>query len=196
MLDPEQIINARLLRPRFLRLPAPPYLLFADVMVFCLLSVLPWGHPVQVVVLSAMLSCFWIFRLYRSRLSMSILDDVPFLTFGVTVALLTEVAATAVLPGLAPSWTQVGRMAAVLIGILLARAAAYAFVRRARCNGQVRHTSLIIGAGQVGLRLGRTLLEHREYGLDVVGYVDPQPRLEDGDRLPAPLLPGMKIWPS
>lgn len=186
--EPEQRTNAQLLRPALMRWPAPPYLLLADAGVFLLLSVLPSAHPVQVVVFAVMITCFWIFRLYQSRLSMSLLNDLPFLALGVAAALLTEVAATSSLPNPSPHWSQAGRMTTVLAGIVLARAIAYSAVRRARCNGHVRHTAMIIGAGRVALRLGRALEEHREYGLNVVGFVDPQPRTEAGNHFPAPVF--------
>lgn len=57
--------------------------------------------------------------------------------------------------------------------VALARTIARALCRRA--DAYVQNT-LIVGAGEVGQRVARKLLQHPEYGVNVVGFVDDQPR--------------------
>jgi exopolysaccharide biosynthesis polyprenyl glycosylphosphotransferase len=143
---------------------------------------------VQAIVLAVLLWTYKTCGLYRSRLSLSLLDDLPYLALGVLAGLVTEVAATAYLPGTTPGRDQLLRTGALLAAILVVRGVAYVTVRHARSTGRVRHTALVIGAGHVGIRLVDTLQEHREYGLDVVGVVDSMPRLQPGGALPVPVF--------
>jgi exopolysaccharide biosynthesis polyprenyl glycosylphosphotransferase len=78
---------------------------------------------------------------------------------------------------------------AVTAGVYVSRVACYAVVRAARRSGRVRHRTLVIGAGRVGAQLATTLQEHREYGLEPVGFVDGGPLLVDHE-LPVPVLGG------
>jgi FlaA1/EpsC-like NDP-sugar epimerase len=77
--------------------------------------------------------------------------------------------------------------------VSIARASARAYCRR-RIN--YLQNAVIVGAGEVGQLLGRKLLEHPEYGINLVGFVDAEPRerrkdlehlalLGPPDRLPA-----------
>lgn len=60
-----------------------------------------------------------------------------------------------------------------IVLVTLARAAARAFSRR---QSVYRQNALIVGAGDVGQLLVRKLLQHPEYGLDVLGFVDAEPK--------------------
>jgi exopolysaccharide biosynthesis polyprenyl glycosylphosphotransferase len=187
---PERAVKARRLRPPLLRWPAPRYLLLADVLVFGLISLRQWAHPVQALVLAVILLCFWLGGLYRSRLRLSVLDDFPFILGGVLAGFVTEMAMAGLDPEMEPGRALLPRLVALLATVLLAKHVAYAVIRWARRRGLVRHTALVIGAGHVGMRLTQNLHEHREFGLDVVGFVDSRPRVEDVSELPAPLLGG------
>jgi exopolysaccharide biosynthesis polyprenyl glycosylphosphotransferase len=187
-MTPEQAQRSQRLRPRLLRWPAPPYLVLGDLVAFVSVSVIAGLHPVQAMVLAVLLWTYKTCGLYRSRLSLSLLDDLPYLTLGVLAGLVSELAALAYLSGTAPGRDLLLRTGALLAAILVVRGAAYMTVRYARCTGRVRHTALVIGAGHVGIRLVDTLQEHAEYGLDVVGVVDSMPRLQPGDALPVPVF--------
>ncbi len=41
--------------------------------------------------------------------------------------------------------------------------------------------TLIVGAGEVGQLIARKLVKHPEYGLNVVGFIDPEPKARRGD---------------
>jgi exopolysaccharide biosynthesis polyprenyl glycosylphosphotransferase len=73
--------------------------------------------------------------------------------------------------------------ATAIVAVTTARAAARAFCRRRLAYVQ---NTVIVGAGTVGQLVARKLLQHREYGTNVVGLVDvkPRERLPDLQRLP------------
>jgi exopolysaccharide biosynthesis polyprenyl glycosylphosphotransferase len=77
--------------------------------------------------------------------------------------------------------------ATAIVAVTTARAAARAFCRRRLAYVQ---NTVVVGAGTVGQSVARKLLQHREYGVNVVGLVDVKPR----ERLPSlarlPLLGG------
>lgn len=70
-------------------------------------------------------------------------------------------------------------------------------IARAVCRRQINYlqNTLIVGAGQVGQLVAKKLLNHREYGLNLVGFVDAAPL----DRTPAvqviPVLGGIDRLP-
>jgi exopolysaccharide biosynthesis polyprenyl glycosylphosphotransferase len=78
--------------------------------------------------------------------------------------------------------------------VCLGRATARAFCRRQIAYIQ---NAVIVGAGDVGQTIGRKLLQHPEYGINLVGFVDAEPRerREDLEHLtllgPPEHLPGM-----
>lgn len=122
--------------------------------------------------------------LYRPRLSRSILDDLPPLVAGGVATVLTPAAfSRRSLPG------ELDRGSALaLAGVVAGRALAYTTIGRMRCKGRVRHNTIVVGAGHIGIDLARLLREHREYGIDPVGFVDLEPRVDDLRDLPVPLL--------
>jgi exopolysaccharide biosynthesis polyprenyl glycosylphosphotransferase len=72
-----------------------------------------------------------------------------------------------------------------VVGLCGARILAYAGLRLARRRGHLKENALIVGAGGVALELARLMREHREYGLEPIGFVDGP--LEDTS-LPLPHL--------
>lgn len=71
-------------------------------------------------------------------------------------------------------------MALVVVGRFLA----YKAIRETRARGLIHEPTLIVGAGSVGMKAARTLLEHPEFGLIPVGFLD---SFHDED-LPVPIL--------
>jgi exopolysaccharide biosynthesis polyprenyl glycosylphosphotransferase len=68
--------------------------------------------------------------------------------------------------------------------VVAGRAFAYALQRRARVRGAISERTVIVGAGEVGLELARTLVEHPEFGLEPVGFLDAWSQRE----LPLPVV--------
>jgi exopolysaccharide biosynthesis polyprenyl glycosylphosphotransferase len=64
-------------------------------------------------------------------------------------------------------------LAVALPGLVLARSTARAICRRSPAYTQ---NTLIVGAGHVGQRIAAKLLNHPEYGVNVLGFVDERPR--------------------
>jgi exopolysaccharide biosynthesis polyprenyl glycosylphosphotransferase len=60
-----------------------------------------------------------------------------------------------------------------IIAVSGTRAVARTLVRR---HPSYRQNAVIVGAGDVGQLVARKLLQHQEYGIDVVGFVDDDPR--------------------
>ena len=72
--------------------------------------------------------------------------------------------------------------AVAIVAILVARALARLITRRSIVFVQ---NSIIVGAGSVGQLVGRKLLQHPEYGINPVGFVDDHPEQRPRkDRLP------------
>jgi exopolysaccharide biosynthesis polyprenyl glycosylphosphotransferase len=58
------------------------------------------------------------------------------------------------------------------------RSIARTLCRRSRLYIQ---NTIIVGAGEIGQLIGRKIVNHREYGLNLVGYIDPRPRMRRSD---------------
>lgn len=126
--------------------------------------------------------------LYRSRLLLSILDDVPALigrwTIVVGIIMLLSV----------PLWhdtstvLMAGSAGALLI---LFRAVAYGVVHLMRAHEIVSHETLIAGDDGTAVEIGRRLRENRRYGLVPIGYLGHGSR----DDLQLPVLGGPQQLP-
>src|SRR5262249_4580614 len=64
-----------------------------------------------------------------------------------------------------------------------------------RRGGGKGDPTLIVGCGKIGAKVVTTLLEHPEFGLWPVGYVDDEPRIEFEDRQ-IPVLGGLASLPE
>ncbi|MBK5305561.1 MAG: sugar transferase [Frankiaceae bacterium] len=175
-----------------LRYGVRPFLLLADALAW--LSVTAWGQGPsgrEAVLLALTVGLYSNAGLYRSRLSLSALDDLPAL---VGRALAAATIATSVALLVDRDLADAGLLktaAAFAVLVTLMRVAAYAIVRGFRAAGWVTHPTLIFGAGKVGGQLAALLLAHPSYGLQPVGFLDTDPLLEPFER-PVPLLGGQE----
>jgi len=127
-------------------------------------------------------------ELYRSRLTLSILDDAP----AIVGRALAAGAGAMVLHGLADGVAGTARLRTAWIfgGLcLVMRAAAYCGIGIARRHHRLRHRTLLLGCGTMAGSLATNLLAHPEYGLQPEGMLDGDPLLCGEDR-PVPLLGG------
>lgn len=174
---------------RVLGAGAMPYLCVLDA-VMLLVAVRLVGGSAVMTVGSASLDLILLAGggLYWSRLTLSVLDDLPAIVGRILVGSAC-VAVLAAQVGDHPSAVRDVLLVAMFGSLLVAlgRAVAYQAIRTARRLGAVQHNALVLGAGEVGGQLARTLLEHPEYGLKPVGFVDNEPYLVRGDR-PVPLV--------
>lgn len=130
--------------------------------------------------------------LHRSRLVLSVLEDLPKLLLAALVATVTLAALT---PGRGAGPTDSWGPLAVFGGaafvlLVLLRAAAYAAAHSMRRSGRSAHPVIVVGAGVVGRRLAEAFARTPEYGLVPVGMIDTAPDLSARD-LPLPLLGGV-----
>ena len=72
-----------------------------------------------------------------------------------------------------------------LVSVATARSAARTLARRQSAYVQ---NAVIIGAGEVGQLIGRKLLQHPEYHINLVGFVDAEPRAKRRDLGDIPVL--------
>ncbi|WP_030242092.1 sugar transferase [Streptomyces sp. NRRL S-350] len=127
--------------------------------------------------------------LYRARLTLSVLDELPALAARAVVAAAFAVTLSGCLGG---HWPDCGPVAptrlTVLLGVQLltaavGRAVLYHLVRRIRRSRP--SPTLVLGAGRLGRRVAAALGEHGEYGMRPVGLLDADPPpLADGTGLP------------
>ncbi|HVQ90689.1 MAG TPA: sugar transferase [Mycobacteriales bacterium] len=128
---------------------------------------------------------YGVFGLYRPRLTLSVLDDLPRLLAGMAVGVGTGLTFSGPRADV-PVGYVLRTILAGIAAVVVSRAIGYPLARRSR-KRRLGAPTLIVGGAQVGCRLGQILLNQPEYGLLPVGYLD---CAQGGRRrdLPAPLL--------
>jgi exopolysaccharide biosynthesis polyprenyl glycosylphosphotransferase len=128
------------------------------------------------------------------RADYSTTDDVPpivnMITLGVWLLF-----AVAHFTGFAhPSVSKLAAFWAVaIVGMLVARACVRVVSHRSIAFVQ---NAVIVGAGHVGQTVGRKLLQHPEYGINLVGFVDDNPRERRDDLSHLTVLGGRNALPE
>jgi exopolysaccharide biosynthesis polyprenyl glycosylphosphotransferase len=127
---------------------------------------------------------------YALRLRLTVFDSVSLAAGSISVAAMGSLALGLLIHPGDPGAALVFR--AWLFGIAfvgIVRALFCMWQQRLRLAGMAAHRTVILGAGDVGARVGRRLQQSAAYGLEPIGYVDdaPPPPDEAGHR-PAPLL--------
>lgn len=146
-------------------------LLVSDLLALLMAAVfLPVAPAASAVLLVGMLATFSAASLYKSRLTLSILDDIP-----VIVAAIPALFGIVALTGLATEHPTALLLngAGMLVLLLVGRTVTYAVIRLSRKRGWVTHRALIVGSGRTSALVARLLDEHPEHGLRVVGFVGP-----------------------
>jgi exopolysaccharide biosynthesis polyprenyl glycosylphosphotransferase len=161
-----------------------PLLILLD-LIACLAGTLASGGIRAVMALFTILliSTYATGGLYRSRLSPSLLDDLPQLAGRLLVVLALTMTGQLTLNQLRwdaelVDWKLL--IAAAVTGFvsICLRSTAYALVRYARRTGRIAHRTLILGAGRVGTYLAESLSQHPSYGLQPIGFLDVDPPRE------------------
>ncbi|MDT0277369.1 sugar transferase [Blastococcus goldschmidtiae] len=114
--------------------------------------------------------------LYRARLYLSVLDDLPSMVGRVAVA----GSLATVIGVFGDEWASRSILyftGAFLVLTVCTRAIAFALARQARKQQRMRHRALIVGGGEVGALLARTLIDRPESGLVPIGFLDDDPLL-------------------
>jgi exopolysaccharide biosynthesis polyprenyl glycosylphosphotransferase len=118
---------------------------------------------------------------YRVRIALRALDQTPWLVGRLAVAL-ALVAPVALLTGGAASLLRTTLVSVALI--VPGRVISAATLRGLRRRGVLLEPTVILGAGEIGADLARVLREHREFGIDAIGFLDSV----SGRGLPLPVL--------
>ncbi|MGY1840860.1 MULTISPECIES: sugar transferase [unclassified Modestobacter] len=172
----------------------PPFLVVLDLLAVCVgvvgvewvSSEVGWDTPARKIAFFGLtlLALFWLAGLYRSRLSLSVLDDLPVMggrwLSAAAISIIAQIVwAQAVWRNYIIDWRFL--WGAVVAGVcaVLFRAAGYALVRRLRTQRLVAHRTLILGAGTVGNQIADILRAHPEYGLHPIGFLDADPRVTE-----------------
>ena len=121
--------------------------------------------------------------LYRSRLVLSLLDDLPRLLRRWLTALALLLVTTQVVIGEASGFAVAAFAGVALLAI---RCVNYQIVRLLRSKGVVAHATIVVGADATGRELTQRLIDNPHYGLAPLGFLD-RP-MEATDSLPAPIL--------
>jgi exopolysaccharide biosynthesis polyprenyl glycosylphosphotransferase len=147
-------------------------LVAADGVAAALIGELGGGAVGALVGTACLLLTLSLVGLYRPRLTLSALDDLPRIAVAVGLAwmLVAWLAPTVPFPGVLPPATSWGWWAAIAGGLATSRALTVAGLRRRRrrLGGE---PTLIIGTGRVADRLARALTARPELGLRPVGFV-------------------------
>ncbi len=169
--------------------PLVQALLISDLAAIALVLLLPGtdGLPTAIVGLVAMV-LFTGAGLYRQRLSLSLLDDLPAIV-GRTLVAGALVAVIPLITGGDERIEPVVASASLVLLFSALRGVAYTVVRHARRSGRVAHGTLVLGGGQLACDLMSTLQDHPEYGLHPVGFLDDRPLLPRASH-PVPCLGG------
>jgi len=144
----------------------------------CLAAARLTGVPARPTIVLVVLSVAVIAAagLYRPRLSLSCLDDLPPIlaaALGAAAVVLLVRAAT----GRLEQGDVIVAAPTFAVSAVLARVIAFGVVREARRRGRAVNRAVVVGGGVLGAELTTALIGHREYGLDPVGFLDDEPLL-------------------
>jgi exopolysaccharide biosynthesis polyprenyl glycosylphosphotransferase len=184
-------------RPLIFRWPAPRYLVAGDTAMFALSAIMfRQTDFADLGALVVLIGCFHARGLYKSRISRSVLDDLPSMLGGLAISAVAADWSNYVMDDVVASPAMRALRALVLVMAVVGfRLVAYTTIKAARRSGRVRHNTLILGAGNVGTELAEALQTHRGYGLEPVGFLDNSPRFGFEFPPPAPLLGGYEQLP-
>jgi exopolysaccharide biosynthesis polyprenyl glycosylphosphotransferase len=121
--------------------------------------------------------------LYRSRLVLSLLDDLPRLLWRWLAALSLLLVITQLVIGVASGF---GVAAIAGVALLAIRCVNYQVVRLLRSKGVVAHATIVVGADATGQEITQRLIDNPHYGLAPLGFLDRS--TESANALPAPIL--------
>ncbi len=134
------------------------------------------------------LVAFYLRGLYSWRVRLQVLDDVRAVLTMTALASMVVLTLRILLPGEVDDLaSQSIRLFAFSAVYLAAGRVALGWAQlKARRDGELARPTLIVGAGRVGRLAARRLIEHPEFGLLPIGFLDKEPLEEPG--LPVPVL--------
>jgi exopolysaccharide biosynthesis polyprenyl glycosylphosphotransferase len=110
--------------------------------------------------------------LYRPRLHLSLLDDLPSLIARLLVATSFVAALTAVRHDFDSAGVFLSAAAIAIPMVLAGRLLSYVIISTSRRTGFSGHRAVLVGSGPVTFDLVQVLRRNRRYGIEIVGYLD------------------------
>jgi exopolysaccharide biosynthesis polyprenyl glycosylphosphotransferase len=160
---------------------APALLLFVDSVALLVAVAIAGASPLALAYAVVALVTLAGSYAYRVRIALRALDQIPWLAGRLAFAL-ALLAPVALLTDGAGSLLRTALVSVALI--VPGRVISAATLRRLRRRGLLLEPAVILGAGEIGAELARVLREHREYGVEPVGFLDSVP----GKDPPVPVL--------
>jgi len=149
----------------------------------------PENRPAWHLLFSAIFVLLLVSRgLYRQRLRLQVLDDLPALAATSAAAAMAVISARALLGGDSYTSFTVHYWLYATAWLALGRSSLHVAQARARSRGDAVRPTLIAGAGKLGHVVARRLLERPELGLRPVGFLDKEPLEVGRDSVPLPVL--------
>jgi exopolysaccharide biosynthesis polyprenyl glycosylphosphotransferase len=175
---------------RVLRWGIRPFLVAGDLLAVTLAGVAVRSSPITVLLVAiSFVGLYALGGLYRSRLTLSVLDDVPSLVARGLVAGAVVTTGDLLLGGRPLRDSVLATAGLAILLAFIGRGFSYSVVRSVRRAGLISHNALVVGAGRIGGQLVSLLLDHRECGLRPVGFLDSDPLLAEHE-MRVPLLGG------
>ncbi|MCY7395751.1 MAG: sugar transferase [Nocardioides sp.] len=170
------MVRARLLNVLPWVTSVRPVLTIVDPMAVVLAGLVAFAEIPVVALAAAALTVAAVGRgtgLHRSRLTLSVLEDLPALVLAAGTAVVALVVASPTInPARLQVWDDVALFGALMFAaMVLLRTATYATIHLLRLVGLVTHSLLVVGAGPTGQQLTAALLDHPEHGLRPVGML-------------------------
>ena len=151
---------------------APAFLLCVDSVALFAGVAVTGGSPLALTYAAIALLTLVASNAYRIRITLRALDQTPWL-IGRLALPLAVLAPVALLTDGADALLR-GALVSVAL-IVPGRVISAAIVRGLRRRGLLLEPTVILGAGEIGAELARVLRDHREYGVDPVGFLDSVP---------------------
>jgi exopolysaccharide biosynthesis polyprenyl glycosylphosphotransferase len=137
-----------------------------------------YSSDIQMWILALAFLTVFVFQtagLYRPRLNLSVMDELPMLMNRMVLTMLIVGAAVAGTHG-THDFGQYWRIAPfAALGALLGRSIAFRAISVARTRRKIQHNAVILGGGVIGSQISTTLQKHSEYGLKPIGFIDDDP---------------------
>lgn len=145
-----------------------------------------FGSTKEMVVFCCTLPCWLVvanlqglYRADQEHADHSTTDDIVRVFYLVTIGLWVLLVASRLVGQASPSiYALITFWALTICCLPLVRTVTRRLCRRSRAYVQ---NTLILGAGEVGQLIARKLVKHPEYGLNVVGFIDRDPKARRGD---------------
>jgi exopolysaccharide biosynthesis polyprenyl glycosylphosphotransferase len=122
------------------------------------------------------LSLSWVRGMYRPRHRLELLDDVRGVVGAASLAAMVVLSLRVLMTDAAVDAAEVLRPWAFATAYIAAGRAALNWSQlAARRDGEALKPTLVVGAGRIGRLTARRLLEHPEFGLQPIGFIDKEP---------------------